>query len=58
MTSVEKWSFVPFAGANFVGNSAYLWCRYNVTPDDWDHNAKGFLFKNEKDAIMFTLKWS
>ena len=56
MTSVEKWTLVPVAGGK-ISTQAYLWCNRNIFTMDWDHNFDGFMFKHERDAIMFALKW-
>lgn len=54
---IKKWTLVPIAGGK-ISTQAYLWCNHTISLMDWDHNFDGFLFKHEKDAIMFALKWS
>jgi hypothetical protein len=37
---------------------AFIWCRDTLLLNDWDHTAEGYWFKNEQDALLFTLRWS
>ena len=54
MMIIKQWTLVPVK----ISTQAYLWCNHNIPLRDWDHNFDGFMFKHEKDAIMFALKWS
>jgi hypothetical protein len=56
MMNIKQWTLVPIAGGG-ISTQAYLWCNHNIPLMDWDHNFEGFMFKHEKDAIMFALKW-
>ncbi|HET8688567.1 MAG TPA: hypothetical protein VFM18_18290 [Methanosarcina sp.] len=37
---------------------AVIWCEENVGVGKWTNLHPFFLFENEKDAIMFKLKWA
>ena len=56
MMIIKQWTLVPIAGGG-ISTQAFLWCSHNIPLMDWDHNFDGFLFKHEKDAIIFALKW-
>lgn len=53
----EPWIFVRDVGPKMRNWHAFIWCRDNLLLNDWDHTTEGYWFKNEQDAIMFTLKW-
>ena len=53
----EPWIFVRDVGLKMGNWHAFVWCRDNLLLNDWDHTTEGYWFKNEQDAIMFTLKW-
>jgi len=50
----KPWTFVPAAR---IKEPAWIWLREQLDLRTWDHTYDGFWFKNEQDAIMFTLKW-
>jgi len=56
MMIIKQWTLVPISGGK-VSTQECQWCRSNIPLMDWDHNFEGFMFKHEKDAIMFALKW-
>lgn len=38
------------------------WCEQMFAPNDWDGSLRGytgvkFVFKNHKDAMLFTMRW-
>ena len=54
----QPWIFVRHDMSSKSHNwSALLWCRDTLLQNAWDHTTEGYWFKNEQDAIMFTLKW-
>ena len=56
LMTIEQWTMVRITNS-FSNVPAYQWCIHNITITDWYLNFEGFLFKHEKDAIMFSLRW-
>jgi hypothetical protein len=50
-------SIVPPEGQGWL--SCKEWCLAQVSPHTWHYQGEGvFEFENEKDAVMFHLRWS
>ena len=50
----EQWIFVR----GLHSRAAIGWCWEHISNENWNFCFNGFLFKHERDAIMYRLKWS
>jgi hypothetical protein len=51
----ESWTFILDCASDI---QVFIWCRDTLLLNDWDHTAEGYWFKNDQDALLFTLRWS
>lgn len=49
--------YTIFSTANPHVHAMYTWCKETIK-NDWKMLSNGFYFEEEKDAMLFTLKWS
>lgn len=56
MITIKQWTLVPIAGGG-ISTQECQWRRSNINVKDWDHNFDGFLFRHERDSMLFLLRW-
>ena len=53
------WTKVPFHFASTAqAIEIYNWCEKTIAENQWHHTYGSFVFRNQKDAMLFVLRWS